>query len=613
MFLFKTKPRWWIALALGVWLWPFGAGWAAPVTAETAARMVRGWLRQDRSPLGGQLSSKIKRTDAVNEPAGGTIYYVVRLEPSGYVIVSADDRAEPVVAFSSAGNFDAASASPVAAMVNYDFTRRLSRARALVGGKSKAQAKWDAFLAGSDTLPPDAGGNGSVVVASQIWVAPLVQTLWNQELDVSLTKACYNYFTPPGPNGATNNYPCGCVATAMAQELYYFRYPSAGLGNASFTVTVDGSPQVESLLGGPYQWTNMPLSPNNPTTAQAAAIGTLTHDTGVAVQMFYTPTNSQALTGSIPVALSNPFLYGNTAYYENDNDGIAGSNLVAMINPNLDARLPVIIGIEPNGGHCVLVDGYGYSSSTLYHHINAGFGGDDDVWYALPGIDTADGNGDYTTVVACVYNIFTNGGGQIISGRVTDPTGAPVAGATVTATHSSSSFTATTDSNGVYALAKIPANTSYTLTASYPGIVTASATYSTGGSIYGLLPSGNVWGANFVLTPSLLAVPETGFDSIGPAGGPFSPEAAIYALENKSASALSWNLSNTNAWLGASSSNGTVAAGAAFDLTVALSPAAASLAAGPTPARFGSPTRTTAWRSRWPFPFPSTRRIIPSP
>ena len=71
----------------------------------------------------------------------------------------------------------------------------------------------------------------------------------------------------------------------------------------------------------------------------------------------------------------------------------------------------------------------------------------------------------YTIVQACIYNIYTNGSGQIISGRVTDPTGAPVAGATVTAVRNGGgTYSATTDTNGIYALANIPAASSYTLT-----------------------------------------------------------------------------------------------------------------------------------------------------
>ena len=537
--------------------------------------------------MGGQLSARVKSTEAVKNAAGEILYYVVQLDPSGFVILPADDLVDPIVAFSAAGSFDASSKGPLATLVNRDMPRRMARARAGAPAASalKSRGKWHAFLAGSPNPPPDSEENGNIVVVSQIWVAPFVQTLWNQTVDVSLNHACYNYYTPPYGAGNVSNDPCGCVATCMAQVMNYFQYPNTSVGTNSFTVTNNGVTQTNRLLGGngtggPYQWTNMPLSPNNPTTNQAIAIGALTHDAGATVHMAYTPTGSSALTFLAQQALTNTFKFANAAYYEDDNNGINGSNLLNMINPNVDARLPVALGIEPNGGHCLLCDGYGYSSSTLFHHLNAGWGGDDDIWYALPDIDTAD-TGAFTNIVACIYNIYTNGTGQIISGHVTDPTGAPVAGATVTAVRSGGGTnSATTDTNGIYALAHLLAASTYTLTVTNAGDSSATGNYSTGTYVYSQLPSGNVWGANFVLSPPLLAIPETGFASIGPVGGAFSVAAQIYTLTNTSASSINWKLSNTSAWLSVSSTSGTLGAGGATNLTISLNSAANSLAAG---------------------------------
>src|SRR5271155_2046811 len=78
---------------------------AAPVTADTATSAVQGWLHQDRRPLGAPLSAKIKTTQVVTNAAGETLYYVVRLDPAGFVILSADDLAGPVIAFSATGSF----------------------------------------------------------------------------------------------------------------------------------------------------------------------------------------------------------------------------------------------------------------------------------------------------------------------------------------------------------------------------------------------------------------------------------------------------------------------------------------------------------------------------
>ena len=60
-----------------------------------------------------------------------------------------------------------------------------------------------------------------------------------------------------------------------------------------------------------------------------------------------------------------------------------------MVNPNLDAGYPVLFGITGAGGHAIVCDGYGYNPSTMYHHLNMGWSGNDDAWYNLPTIDTA--------------------------------------------------------------------------------------------------------------------------------------------------------------------------------------------------------------------------------
>src|ERR1039457_877167 len=120
-------------------------------------------------------------------------------------------------------------------------------------------------------------------------------------------------------------------------------------------------------------------------------------------------------------------MYSNAIYDENGNC-LSGPAMLAMLNANLDAHLPLTFCIyNPEGGHAVLCDGYGYDLSTLYHHINMGWGGSGNAWYALPIIDIS-----YTNLVACMYNVYTNGAGEIISGRVLSAN-VPLPNATLTA------------------------------------------------------------------------------------------------------------------------------------------------------------------------------------
>ncbi|MGC8863822.1 MAG: carboxypeptidase-like regulatory domain-containing protein, partial [Armatimonadota bacterium] len=134
----------------------------------------------------------------------------------------------------------------------------------------------------------------------------------------------------------------------------------------------------------------------------------------------------------------------------------------------------------------------GYDHSTLYHHLNMGWAGLDDAWYNLPNVDTT--SRTYDAVTGCIYNIYTEGSGEIISGRVTDSAGVPIAGAVVTA----SLYTAVTDAKGLYALAPVPSNTSFTVQVRKDGYLFADRYVTTGYSQSGGINAGNLWGIDLV-------------------------------------------------------------------------------------------------------------------
>ena len=201
----------------------------------------------------------------------------------------------------------------------------------------------------------------------------------------------------------------------------------------------------------------------------------------------------------IDTALVSTFHYSNSVYGYNNNNNI-GAGLTAMINPNLDWGNPVILGIENssnNTGHAVVADGYGYQSSTLYHHLNLGWAGVSDAWYNLPNIDSSPYS--FNVVDTTIYNIYMSGSGEIISGRVTDTnSGTPISGATVTAVKSGGgTYQATTNTKGIYAIAKVPSNSTYTVSVTRSGYSFTSQATSTGQSQDSHATSGNRWAIDF--------------------------------------------------------------------------------------------------------------------
>ncbi len=494
-----------LSSVLAIWMAAVLAVSAAPVAPEKAAVAVRGWLKAEVQPLGEAASQKVGAVQTFRNSAGLPLYHVVALEPAGFVIVAADDALEPIIAFSPLGQFDASPSNPLGALVSQDLPQRLANVRAS-SGASRFSAKWNRLNAAGGMARASVVTSASSVV-SDVRVAPLLSTRWGQATAYEARQlACYNYFTPPYPAGTVSNYAAGCVATAMAQLMRYWQYPTAGVGTNAFNIEVNGVPQARALrggdgLGGAYDWASMPeMMGFTPALAQRQAIGALTHDAGVAAHMAYTADASGAYPDAAKNALLNVFQYSRAICGIPNSGASLMTGIEAMVNANLDAGCPVLLGISGlAGGHSIVCDGYGYSLATLYHHLNLGWNGLNDAWYALPTVNTAGGY-SFTAVNSCIYNVFPSGAGEIISGRVLGPSGTALAGATVTATITDGEAYATTaNAQGIYAFAGVPSATRFTITVDAAGYARQTAVCATGTSVDGQVLSGNCWGLDFVL------------------------------------------------------------------------------------------------------------------
>lgn len=536
--------KWLVFLLLFISLTASGV-WARPTTPDEARAVVENWLALDAMPLGAPLGRQVESVDVIapdrtrddiaketgvdaslpSEPVrnrikgvetythqGAAAYYVVYLNPAGFVIVSADDLVEPIVGFLPAGRYDPSADNPLGAMVSRDLPGRVLAARQVEKQvkteglqlapndvHAVARRKW-ALLA--DPAAAIDGAEFGLPSVSSVRVPPLVQSKWNQSLVGGA--ACYNYYTPPHESGNVNNYVCGCVATAMAQLMRFWSHPTTGVGTGSHTIYVNGSPTTRSLrggdgAGGSYDWGNMPLVPSSGMTlAQRQAIGALTADAGVSVNMDYTSSGSGTDTLNASAAFVNTFGYSNARNgYSGGASSIPAANRNDMVNPNLDAGFPTLLGITGSaGGHAIVCDGYGYNAGTLYHHLNMGWSGSEDAWYNLPTVDTSWTTFDVHYKV--VYNVYKTGSGEIISGRVTDTGGNPIGGVTVSAGGPGGPYTATTNANGIYALPGVLSNSTYTVTAVKSGHTFSPQTVTTGTSTDFSITTGNRWGVNFM-------------------------------------------------------------------------------------------------------------------
>ncbi len=539
---------WSICLLVAGLLAATGA-WAKPTTPEQATAVVQNWLAKEATPMGSPLGGQIREVQTFNGSDGNPAYYVVFLNPSGLVFVPADDQVEPIIGFvGGATSYDPSPGNRLGFLVGGDIPARVLQARqveaqALDGAtplapetpQSGAQSKWSQLLnLGSGTEAYVGFGAPTV---SDMRVAPFIQSLWgwttvdgNQPPPPSPTSLpCYNYFTPPYTTGGQYNYlnyPVGGEATA--ELMRFWQYPTAGVGTTMFTITVNGGQSCWTLrggdgLGGPYDWANMPLDPANPIASdlQRQAIGNLTHDIDLSLNMDYEWTYSTGSDGSgsytgtnkyrmadVATSLVNTFKYGNAKDGGNNGDNVPCTNRDAMIIPNLLAGYPVAIGETSTGGGVfldLLVDGYGYNYNSLYYHIHIGYTGYD-AWFTLPLIylSTTDAKYQYNLLTDVIYNVYPSGSGEIIAGRVIDTIGNPVSGATVTATRTGGGvYSATTNAKGNYAIVKVPSASNYSVIASKPSFAFAAQSVPTGTSTTTTITTGNVWGVDFAPNASL--------------------------------------------------------------------------------------------------------------
>lgn len=492
---------------------------SAPKSEKHAAKIAIRWLAQTPQPLGITITANIRTVETYRDDSGMPIYYIVHTKPRGFIIVSADDLIEPIIGFFPNGDsFSPLSTNPLGAMLKRDMPGRMemvkNNSKNLLSGKKnrnslpkrqkKAKNKWEKLL---EETPPEAleatGLPDSDI--DDIWVYPFIESRWSQSTEDE--EYCYNYYTP-------NHYVSGCTATAMAQTMRYYQHPLTGVDvTESFTIKVDGIEHSANLRGGDgtegaYNWSNMVLVPNySITETERQAIGALLYDVGVSIDMSYTAGGSSASLTDVATSLVNTFGYNNSVFGANYDSAwlnITEAQMEKMINSNLDAGFPVMLGISgKDGGHAILTDGYGINEMTLYHHLNLGWAGSSDGWYNMPNIETT--NYNFNVVDTVVYNIFKQGSGEIISGRILDDAGIPIQDAIVTATGGETTNTDTTDSRGIFALINVPSATSFTLTAYKNGYtlspaehnVSTATSANNGDWLTDWPTSGNLWGVNF--------------------------------------------------------------------------------------------------------------------
>lgn len=195
-------------------------------------------------------------------------------------------------------------------------------------------------------------------------IAPLLgQIAWNQD-------APFNDLCPM--LNAYEHCVTGCVATGMAQTIYYHRYPEQGQGSHSYTEWASGRNHSVNFANQTYNYDLMfDKYSRTCTAAQNAEVAKLNYHCGVSVDMSYGEM-SGANEYRICKALIDNFNYDPLAQlcYR---DHYTYDEWKSLLIHELENQRPIIFcGSSSEGGHCFILDGI--NANDLYH-VNWGWGG----------------------------------------------------------------------------------------------------------------------------------------------------------------------------------------------------------------------------------------------
>ena len=219
-----------------------------------------------------------------------------------------------------------------------------------------------------------------------------ITTVWNQN-------SPYNDLAP-------KNYPCGCVATALAQCINYCQYPSKvdfrgyywyQPSSSSTKLTLD-SLDIKSLYFYPFL-----NSYGRATDAQKKAVAKLLRDCGYATYMQYMPDGSGTVTQYCGFALTQSFNYPEECVKTLGKDYYDGEQFNEIIYEEMQRRSPVIMGAhDDEGGHAFVLCGLD-ANGLVY--VNWGWAGDGDGFYDLTLMNPDGDEPEFVQSPTIVYGI----------------------------------------------------------------------------------------------------------------------------------------------------------------------------------------------------------------
>ena len=325
---------------------------AKQVTAQQALDIARKYVMPNRQSIASAQTRAGKQQPI--EP-----FYVFNdKQGKGFVVVSGDDAMGEILAYGDNGTLDTLNANPGVKFLLQAYRERFAQLQQAPATAQPATRAMPTYKA----------------------VAPLLTCKWNQ-LEPYNKKTGYPY--------------TGCVATAIAQVMYYHKWPIQGKGENTYTVRSDNKVKHANFSKSYYDWANMKdeytyYDPG--TQREKDAVAKLMSDVGIATNMQYTPYLSGAQNESADKALRENFDY-TTAFVSRSDEGLP--TFTAIIRQELTNGFPVYLSGSQKGGrggHAWVTDGF--NEQGLFH-MNFGWGGQGDAYFSLSTLSVAQSGNEF--------------------------------------------------------------------------------------------------------------------------------------------------------------------------------------------------------------------------
>lgn len=314
-----------------------------------------------------------------NEP----LYYIFNVNTNdGFVIISADNDAKPIIGYSFEGSFDLNNIPP---SLDYFMDNNEKQLMFLKDNHLKASNE----IANEWTELEVVTEKGVKDIQT---IMPMLLTMWGQS-------GFYDDQCPVDNNGDVALV--GCIAVSLGQVMKYYDHPAVGQGSNSYSYP-SGWPTywpygtLSANFGNTnYNWANIPYD----CTSANSDVARLLFHCGVAVEMMYGPTGSGSQMSNSRNALTSNFRYNATLI---DRNNYSTTNWINTLKNEIDNERPIIYsGADPSqGGHAWNADGYQGNE----FHMNWGWDGSANGYFSVDNLVA--GGFDFSEQFSAIIGIY---------------------------------------------------------------------------------------------------------------------------------------------------------------------------------------------------------------